>query len=89
MPANNRIPKATQRRLAKATTVDDLLARDDINAILAELTECKGEMVGLIAIAVYQKDGMIYYHSEMPMAALVYNLEQTKFALMIDNEDED
>lgn len=79
-----------KRKIRRAVTVNDLLARDDVNGILADLDKVKPNVQDLIVIYV---DAESRYHWQITNSTLVstatWMLESTKLDLLNTNSEED
>jgi hypothetical protein len=84
----HRIPNSA--RLPKVKTVNDLLTRDDINGILADLDQEKPNISDLIVIYMDRRDHK--YHWTITDGTLVstatWMLESTKLDLLIEDTEE-
>ena len=84
---NHRLPKRT--RLTKVNTVDDLLTRDDINGMLADLNNLKKDIDDLIII--YTDKGRNYWFQITEgtlISTAIWMLESTKVDLLHDDFEE-
>jgi hypothetical protein len=77
----------TQRLRAKrVTTITDLLTRDDVNDILAEVNKSKDKIKNMVVITVDHEDNQHWWITDETLNSIaVFMLESTKFDLM--NED--
>ncbi len=80
--------QATQRRRARITTMNDILARDDVNDILENLDKRKDSLSALVVIAVDRSGETAYFTTEQTLSELVYRLEEMKFTYMNDTEED-
>lgn len=79
------IPKSATRA-KRATTINDLLARDDINGILSDLNKEKPSMTDLIVIYV-DKEGLKWqYTDDTLVSKAVWMIECMKFDLLNEGE---
>jgi len=90
MKGKHRIPNSA--RLTKVKTVNDLLTRDDINGILADMDRRKPNVTDMIIIFYNKKtDTYGWQITDDTLAPLAtYLLESTKLDLLspVDNEDD-
>ena len=86
---SHRIPKSA--RLPKVKTINDLLTRDDINGMLAELDKEKPNISDLIVI--YLDKDTKQYHFQITEDTLnaiaVWMLENTKLDMLNDELEEE
>ena len=85
----NRIHHMPRAKLPRVRTVDDLLARDDVNGILADLAKLKPDIKSLIMIYLDHKD---VYHWNITDNTLestaTWMLESTKLDLLSREQEE-
>ncbi len=83
------LPASAMRIKSRVTTVNDLLARDDINGILKDLDKVKPHITDCIVIYVDKRDNKIHWNNtEDTLTSLaVYMLESVKLRLMNPGED--
>ena len=67
-------------------TVDDLLARDDINHILSNVIEVKRDMKKLVVVWEDDQGVLDWRVSDMKMSKMIGMLEMVKMLVMADNE---
>lgn len=86
-----RIPHNPTKRKRAITTVNDLLTRDDVNGILAQLEGLKPHITDLIIIGMDRRDNR--YHWMITENTLVstatWMLESTKLDLLNSEDDEE
>lgn len=85
MKAKTGKKRATRK---KVTTIDDILAKDDVSGILNVLTEHKAEIRDIVCVLVDDKDFIRYLSSVSP-AEMVYLLEHAKLMVLKDDEEKD
>ncbi len=86
LPKNKTIPKPNHRK--KITTVNDLLTRDDINDILANLDKVKPDIKDLLVIYVDKENTHHWQTSDSTLlSTAVLMLESTKLELMFADDD--
>lgn len=82
-PSSKRIVSISTA-LRKVKTVEDLLARDDVNAVLQELDDTKPNISDMVVIWLDKRDDTFYY--EITKGTLVstatWLLESTKIDLL-------
>ena len=80
------VSKTKRRRI---TTVEDILATDDVNSVMANLQKAKPKMKSLIAI---YNDGE-YTHWETtqgtPLSEIIFRLELVKTSLLTEDSEDD
>ncbi len=89
----NELPlKLTQKaKLPKrVTTVEDVLASDEINYILSDLNKEKPHISDLIVIYTDRRDGQLYFQTTRNtlVSMATWMLEATKFDLLNEGEEE-
>jgi len=76
-------------RRQRITTVEDILASDDVNSVMAELQKAKPKMKSLIAI---YNDGE-YTHWQItqgtPLSEIIFRLEMVKTSLLTEDSKDD
>ncbi len=82
-----RVIQTTQRRRAKVTTINDILARDDVNDILEGLDKRKDNISALVVITVDRSGNTNYLTTEQTISELVYRQEEMKLTYMNDEEE--
>ena len=91
MPNNrrsHRIPNSA--RLPKIKTVNDLLTRDDINGILADLDEAKPDISDLIVIYVDKDKNRYFLTTEDTLTSTAtWMLESTKLDVIMEDTEEE
>lgn len=96
MPSKNnkthRIPiGATKpKRSRRITTVEDLLARDDVNGILNNLNEVKPNISDLIVIYMDKRDKQRYFLTTEGtlVSTATWLLETTKYDIILEDDEE-
>lgn len=91
MPNNRRSHKIpNSARLPKVKTINDLLTRDDINGMLADLDEAKPDISDLIVIYMDKDKSRCFLITEdTPVSTATWLLETTKLdVIMEDTEGE-
>lgn len=85
----HRIPVNTTKtkRAKRITTVEDLLARDDVNDVLAEMNKLKPNISAMIVIYMEREYEDHYFQitDGTPTERLVWMLESTKLDLLTNN----
>ncbi len=91
MPApDTRVSRLPRSHLPKSVrTIDDVLARDDVNSILANIASRKPHITGIIAIVLEDDNSATSYYSEMPLAKIVWHLERLKLDLLQDEDEQE
>lgn len=83
----HRMPNSA--RLPKVKTINDLLTRDDVNGILADMNKRKPDVTDMIVIY-YNKEGNLYgwqITDNTHESLVVWLLESAKKDLMNENYD--
>lgn len=85
----HRIPNSA--RLPKVKTVNDLLTRDDINGMLADLDKEKPNISDLIVIYLNKDDKRYYFQitEDTLNATATWMLESTKLDVLNEDLEED
>ena len=92
MPGKNRrshrIPNSV--RLPKVKTINDLLTRDDINGILADLDESKPNISDLIVIYMDKNKNRCFQITENTLnSTATWLLETTKLDVIMEDTEEE
>lgn len=86
------LPKSeiTPKRPKRITTIEDMLARDDVNDILRDLDKDKPNISELLVIYLDRRDGKLYYQvtKETLVPLATWMLEATKLEMLSDEEEE-
>lgn len=78
------------KRLTKVKTVNDLLARDDINGIINDLNDIKPDIEHLVVIYSDKNGERSWIMTEDTMASMAtWLLETTKMDLLIQANDDE
>jgi hypothetical protein len=84
----HRIPNSV--RLPKVKTVNDLLTRDDINGILADLDEAKPDISDLIVIYMDKDKNRCFLITEDTLnSTATWLLETTKLDVIMEDTEEE
>ncbi len=86
-----KVGMTTAQLLRRVTTINDLLARDDVNGILKNLDGIKPNITDCIVIYIDKRDKKRYWQAteETTRALATWMLESTKLdILMIDDKEE-
>jgi hypothetical protein len=80
-----------KRKIRRAVTVNDLLARDDVNGILADLDKEKPNIQDLVVVYIDRRDNRYYakWTEATLVSTAVWMLESTKLDLLNANCEED
>jgi hypothetical protein len=83
-------PKKLSKTTRKITTINDVLARDDVNDILEKVNRSKADICDLIVITM-PKDGgyRLWITNETLESKAVYMLEAVKMDILNGNLEED
>jgi hypothetical protein len=86
------MPPKKLSKSRKLTTINDVLARDDVNDILEKVNRSKADICDLIVITM-PKDGgyRLWITDETPDSKAVYMLEAVKVDILngnLENDDE-
>lgn len=85
---SNRIPNSA--RLPKVKTVNDILARADINSMINELDKEKPNMSDLIVIWLNKNDHQFYFQitEDTLVSTATWLLEATKYNVITEDTEE-
>jgi len=81
--------QATKTKRRRITTVQDILAKDDVNTIMAHLHKAKPEMESLIAIYNDGETTRWEITEGTPLSDIICQLEDVKISLLTGNWVED
>ena len=81
---------ATKRkRSRRVTTIEDILARDDVNGILQELDKEKPHISDMLVIWLDKREGQFYYQMTdgTKVSTATWLLEATKFDVISEDTE--